>query len=247
MLSLSDIDNYVRRYRLITDSIRSLNATESVAKIHALYNYSLREKENSELRQKNKETLYFIVFSALLFVPVVLFLFYLNEKNKKKYVEYKRLSEHLEHMYSVSSEEYDMKEQCYENRIRKLELALDEAVKEPAVEEDSVNTKKMRIYGIIRKRIEEHKNVSYKDWIDIDKLMDEVFPDFKEKIYNICNINAREYRICMLVKLGFMNSDIATIMCRTTGTLSSSRATLYKKFFKRNGSAKDFNEFVKRL
>ena len=42
-------------------------------------------------------------------------------------------------------------------------------------------------------------------------------------------------------------SDMATIICRSNSALTSTRISLYKKFFGKEGKAKDFDDFVKSL
>ena len=105
----------------------------------------------------------------------------------------------------------------------------------------------IQVYDIIRNKIANKKTIHESDWCKIEMIIDSVYPNFRNKLYCAYKIDKREYRMCILIKLGLRNSDIAIIMCRTKGAISLSRASMYEKVFKRKGTAKDFDDFIRHL
>lgn len=78
-------------------------------------------------------------------------------------------------------------------------------------------------------------------------LVDSVYPTFRQKLIGSYGLDNDENKICILVKLGLLNIEIATIMCKSPGAITQKRALMYKKIFKEDGSSKKFNIFIKSL
>ncbi|HCD77477.1 MAG TPA: hypothetical protein DEQ27_03880 [Prevotella sp.] len=241
---LLKVSKYLSLYRKMSDSVRVASATESVSRIHMLYNYSLREKKIHEIErnEQKRSIIYLSIF--LISLSIFSFVCYLYERNKKKIYEYKSLVSHLEALYELSVSDNLKCKASYEKHIAELNEELSSIQSSLETYEYEVGSEKIHVYELIRRSIKYHKNLSSTDWNCITKSMEIISPRFKEKINSIYPVDSYDYKICMLVKLGFTNSDIATIMCRTDGTISVYRASLYKKFFKIKGKAKDFDNFI---
>ncbi len=241
---LLKVSKYLSLYRKMSDSVRVASATESVSRIHMLYNYSLREKKIHEIErnEQKRSIIYLSIF--LISLSIFSFVCYLYERNKKKIYEYKSLVSHLEALYELSVSDNLKCKASYEKHIAELNEELSSIQSSLETYEYEVGSEKIHVYELIRRSIKYHKNLSSTDWNCINKSMEIISPRFKEKINSIYPVDSYDYKICMLVKLGFTNSDIATIMCRTDGTISVYRASLYKKFFKIKGKAKDFDNFI---
>lgn len=57
----------------------------------------------------------------------------------------------------------------------------------------------------------------------------------------------QEYRMCLLIRLGFGITEIASLLNRSKGAMSLARKRLYIKMFGKDGYAVDIDEFVKSL
>ena len=57
-------------------------------------------------------------------------------------------------------------------------------------------------------------------------------------------IKPQETNVCCLIKLGFTNSQIAGILCRTQQAVTNLRKRLYAKMFDKDGTADDLNSFI---
>lgn len=252
----------LRQCSLLADSINRIKASEALAKTHALYNYGLREKENVRLKTIEKEHTYLFVIVLLLATSVILLLVFFNERNKKRCMQFKILSEHLNTLKENAVKQNNMlKRQNEENKIiytKKINELREKSKEEKAYYENSIREKIRanelledppisEIYSIIQKNIDEKKGVYFKDWKKIDAIFCLYYADFKTKLFDMYKLKPQEYKLCVLVKLGFNNTDIATILCRTTSTVSLARTRLFRKLFNKEGKAKDFDAFIKSL
>ena len=76
---------YLRQYELFSDSIQVITQTQAVAKANSMYNYQLKEKENTVLKNKIKERKYIILIISLLAVSVILiFVLYILYTKKRR-------------------------------------------------------------------------------------------------------------------------------------------------------------------
>lgn len=72
--SISDYSKviyYLKKNRQLSDSVRTLTSTEALTRIHALYNYSLRERENLELRSRDVQKNYTIIIIFMAFLTAI--------------------------------------------------------------------------------------------------------------------------------------------------------------------------------
>ncbi len=231
---------YMRINRMLADSISEIDATQSVAKMHSLYNYSLREQENNVLKEKNQERVIAFMLISFVLVSFLLFSLYINEHNKKKILKYELINAHLEELSNASRAEIE----SYKVRIQQMSQELDNVSFKLEENNKEKSFRKLQVYEMIKKCISDKKGISEKNWSQIENAIDIIYPDFKKELMYLSNLNTHEYHVCILVKLNFSNSDIAAIMCRTTGTISFTRSMLYKKLLHKEGKAQDFDKFI---
>lgn len=238
---------YLKKNESLSDSVRIVTSTEAMSRMHALYNYSLKERENLELRSRNVQKTYMLVLAFMTFLTVIAYITRLNERNKRRCLEFEQSNYFLKDLYNSLNEKFCTERSNNEKTVSELRSALDSALNSIDDMDKSKDASKSRIYEIINKRLNGKKGLSEVEWHNIDCLFDEVYPHFKEQIYGNHYVDEREYRMCMLIKLGLRNIDISLLMYRTKGSISSARSMLYKKFFNRKGSAQEFNDFIKSL
>ena len=159
-------NNCLDKYFVYSDSLRENLAADAVAKIHSLYDYGLREKENIELRQNNKERTYVFILSLAIFI----FLSYaFVMKRKKKIFELKQVNEHMASLYYAACEDkkhsLELKSEeiqelndriselslknfnevkKYQDEVIKLKNALDESIKNSKKEKEKIESTRWR-------------------------------------------------------------------------------------------------------
>ena len=196
----------VYEYISISDSIRKISAVETVSRMHNLYNYGLKEKENTELRIENIERLYALGFVILFSSLLIVILAYINVKRQKRIIEFKRLNEHLAEMNERAcvqnriitekdkaeisrlkeildkqgAEQLDVVNE-YQNRLSMLEGIIREKDK-------TVESERIKIFDIISNSISKNKIISPDSWNEIYEAMDISCPQFKKKLFELSSL-----------------------------------------------------------
>lgn len=67
------------------------------------------------------------------------------------------------------------------------------------------------------------------------------------KLSGLYRMSVAELRICLLVKAGFRNKEIARLVGLSAEGTTSVRRRLYAKLFNEKGDAKKLNEFISSL
>ena len=102
-------------------------------------------------------------------------------------------------------------------------------------------------YTALHKRIAKGESLRKADWDEMSVRLKEAFPKFESRLMSLCNMSETEMQVCMLLKLRFSPSEIATTIVKDASTISSIRGRLYQKVFGKKGGAKDWDEFLKGL
>ena len=103
------------------------------------------------------------------------------------------------------------------------------------------------IYKSIQNHIKRDKVINAQEWKELDAMINREIIDFKTNLYSYYNISPHEYHICMLIRLEFSPTDIATLLGCTTSAVSKARKRLQEKFFNDHRAGKDFDQFIKAL
>lgn len=119
---------FLDEYGSYLDSLQSIKQTEAVARIDVAYNYSLKEKENAQLKSEIEKERYSLYTSVAVMISVVLILviFVLSIK-KKRYIE--RMKYENERRYLASK--YEQSKAFIDENNKKL-LAMKQQLSESA-------------------------------------------------------------------------------------------------------------------
>lgn len=102
-------------------------------------------------------------------------------------------------------------------------------------------------YTALHKRVANGEILKKADWEEMSAQLKEAFPKFESRLSSLCKMSDVEMQVCMLLKLRFSPSEIATVIIKDASTISSIRGRLYQKVFGKKGGAKDWDEFLKTL
>lgn len=264
---------YMECYMACVDSMDKMDATMALVNANSLYNYQVREKEIARMRMDRKTIIVALlcVFAIGGFVTSLL-LFY-NLKNKKREQVLKLrigLLDKLEKDHRERSEsEMNAKEQVIEsltkelNSIKSSHSDLERVLREqkqrfassiengkstPLVhDEQRLTLLKSKAYATARAKLAVSKPISPSEWTTIMEELDWMLGDFKLLLYQACDLSEHEYKISLLVKMGFKNVDIGILVSRGENSISQTRKRLYTKITGREGSASDFDKLIKSL
>lgn len=99
-------------------------------------------------------------------------------------------------------------------------------------------------YQTLRPRLAAGENLTDEDWREMEHKLNTVYTGFSRKLRSLYDFSNVEFQVCMLIKLGVANNDIAAVINRAPNSVSSIRARLYKKVLGANGGAKEWDDFV---
>lgn len=91
------------------------------------------------------------------------------------------------------------------------------------------------------------KKLTAEDWQLLDEEINSHYPEFKERISELCKISDSEYKVCLLLKIGVSPKDIATLTIKTKSAISVMRKRLYTKAFGNDATPEMWDEFIRSL
>ncbi len=266
----ADAARYIQLTKCHIDSILKITATESVGRMNALYNYTLREKENLELKAESASRLNTILSALFIIITIsiVLFIYVITSirKSKEQMKRFKRMKKEL----YKQSEAYINENKA---KIAELKTLLAASVNQNKIQAEQIEQQKNEliltnknseykqskskaiknrltsttIYRTITKRVKANQVLHEKEWETLDKTINDEIENFNQRIKEYHNVSIQEYRICMLIRIGIPIKDMAVIMSLSASGISKARTRLQEKFFGKEGSTKDFDSFVNSL
>lgn len=268
-----DAAEYIRMYEQFSDSVNKITATESIAQMSSLYNYQLREKENARLKLENSKRIVILTVAASVCVLLILIMLLYNtrirlqrkeletrvrtleqiekerlEQSEERIRENKRKIERLEQqLNSTKSEKEDLIKRLEEQKAD-LTFATEKAEREIAMRQAAAQRlMKSEAHDIVVRKLKSGKTLGGKEWEEIDKTVNDIFTDFKLRLYSLYRMSEQEYHICLLIRLGMSTTEISSLLSRSASAISLARKRLYVKIFNREGTPKEFDDFINSL
>ena len=229
--------------------------------VQAMYDYGRNQEIARMAEQKAKRSTqmnYMIVFACVI---LFLFLSYIYRKQlalKKKRIaasklvyedcllKLKRLQEEKAQLVAENDKKLTQIITEKENAISKLEAEIHNIQNKyslSSMSDTDLILKDSSIYKKI-KCIEMHpKEEMYEeDWRKLADTIEEVIPNFIPMLKN--QVSYRDYRICLLIRLGISASLMARLLNLSDAAISKSRKTMLKKICDKEGKPKEFDEYV---
>lgn len=185
----------------------------------ATNNFVLSTSER-ELRRTNNELLYLLTISLLFIGILALYGWHTFKKNRA------------------------IKEELKQIREQNNALPQPVAMAMQQVEQEFFGSE---YYRILLGRIEHGETLKESDFDELEQQLKAIYPNFTSRLRHVCHMSTHEYRVCLLLKIGIPPSQIATILCKETSSISSTRSRLYYKVFGKKGSSKEWDNFIATL
>ena len=213
---------HVKQYKVLDDSIRARDNAETVARMHAAYNYQKHEREASRLRESNARMRLWLMLGA--FFLVVSFSILLLARIRQAYM--RKL------------------ERSTMSKVEILRLSYEQGL--PEKEKAQAAIEGSAIYKTIGQHISEGKvgGLSENDWEELAQIVNSAYPNFKKKLNELVSLNEQDYRICLLTKINVKPIHIAQLTAHSPEAISSSRRRLYQKFTNKKGKPQDWDEII---
>ena len=244
----------------MNDSLFAHTATETVERMHAMYDYSnyqeIARKKTEEAREErlNRQiAIGSIVFIVLFFSFVTSFLIRKEKKGLKKYLSI------LQELKQMRYETKSLK--LHETEYRKLILEKEERIAE--LEKYASKYGKQLYFTTANAERCLHESVTYKriaaiaargqrltdtDWKDISMIIAEYLPGFEDFMeVNRPQLKANEYPLCILLRMHFKAVEIAGMLNLSKSQVSQLCSDIMRKVFDKKGSSKELSANLSKI
>lgn len=263
---------YLKRRNAYADSVQISINTEGIRRMYALYNYQLREKENSRLREANARKTQNIVYLALGAGLLLVGSGAFYRKRKKQWKAQWENAENLRKEAYRRSAQFVQDNRAemekLQKKIRQLQRdlkdkgsMLEELERQKAIlantnQQTLLEQDKRRlaeeglfnsdIYLHFKQQLEEEvTHLTPQDWNDLQEQLDACYDGFTRKLHTLHQrLSPKELQTCMLIKARFSNTEIGKLTHTSLEGVSSRRSRLYEKVFHEKKGAKDWDAFI---
>ena len=229
--------------------------------VKAMYDYSRNQEVAKRAEQKAKRSMQMNYMIVLACIMLFLFLSYVYRKQlalKKKRIaasklvyedcllKLKRLQEEKAQLVAEKDKKLAQIITEKENAISKLVSEIHDIQNRYSLSSMSdayLVLKNSSIYKKIQ-CIETHplEEMTEEDWTELADTVEELIPNFIPMLKN--RVSDRDYRICLLIRLGIPASLMARLLNLSDAAISKSRKTMLKKLCGKVGKPKEFDEYV---
>lgn len=215
---------YYEKYKQYNDSCNALTKSGELQKVNSIYRIKKEEAKNSQL-ERQKLIQYFFLF--VLFIGLLALTTYIYSYRKKTYERFKRF------------------------RILQREIQYKREVNKKTEEDNCEHIKKVikssSIYVAIINKAQSSSKINDCEWQQIEDILNENYPNFKNRLLDIYDFSSHEYHLCLLIKMGIAPVAMASLTSRSISAVSQARKRLYKKCFGVNGAAELWDDFIRSL
>ena len=215
-------------YRLLSCEEEYVNSMDSLlyyqdkmleqAIIHTAFaaqrDYSEWQLSLSSVKNRQYRLLLVFLISCLLFLIILFYLYY----RKKKLQVQLQLEKIQRYQLQIKQYEQDLADGL--QRIKSSEIVC-------ALGKMAITT-----------------GVPHVEWDILYSLFCEHLPLFEKALRELVSLSETEWRVCMLLKLGFPPGQIAVLMNKSAEGISSIRRRLYTKVFQKKGKSADWDVFI---
>ena len=167
-----------------------------------------------QLKAKNQVFLYIIIGMVVLAIGVAVYVWRLRQRKRE-----------IEHKLAEIEEERTLRPELVSDAMKQVESEFFQS-------------------DYLRRRIEAGTTIKPAEWKDLEQRLKVIYPHFSSSLYGLYNLSPTEYQVCLLIKIHTAPIEIASVLCKDKSTISSIRKRLYKKVFDKEGSGKDWDEFI---
>lgn len=79
---------------------------------------------------------------------------------------------------------------------------------------------------------------------EVVALLNQIYPDFIPRLMKFGVFKEQDMKVCLLLKMGFKPSRIASLVSRSDSAIANTRARLYKKVLGKEGKAEDWDKII---
>ena len=241
---------YASLFAETNDSANIKHSADEINRTEALYDYSESQKIAKEkAKEADKLRLTVISLTFIIFIVLLLIYIYTRSQRNKRDKELREIntkySDALIRYYRALKERESL-----ELGLKKVKADKDEEISELKTllsafsdysNKDSWDAEQSLMDHEIVRRIHKHAAqgamLPINEWNDLIGLIEKILPDFYNFISRVdLSLTLQEKVICVLTRLHFIPTEIATLLNLTKQRISNLRRSLNKKIFNQEGS-----------
>lgn len=242
---------YAKLYTDANDTASFQQSAEVVTRMQSLYNYDESRKQAAAKTNENRmlrRLVFMLVFVAVMVAGVVWISLRRQRRKRicqlivdnKKYFDmifrYNQLTAEMEHLKSDAI--------SYQERKEKEILQLQHRLSAYQVDNtklDQLNVEQMllshpivqKLHGLATHAMSSNE----KEWNILNKTVSASLPVFFHRIYRLdYGLSEVELRVCVLIRLGFIPSEVSVLLKVTKQRMTNIRTSINKKLFQGSGT-----------
>ena len=242
----------------MNDSAYAQMATREVEKVQGMYDYSRNQIIAEEAKEKaeREQRIVWAVLSILVLLMMVS-AYIAREVYKKRQemqeaysrkvsdlakaqsdiVRLRSLAEHTEELSSLIAEK--------ETEMQKMAIEIDSYKERLGTQRESAESRleESDIYHELTKKAGKAVELTNDDWHQVNVLAIETLPNFYKFISSKkLELNDKEFKTCMLVRMHFAPKDIANMLGVSQAYITKLRNNMMPKLFGMEGNSKELDE-----
>lgn len=263
---VDSIKMYADLFIQYSDSVRIQNEAEAMSKTSALYNYSQwQKKAKVQEIENNRARIVILLMIVLVIVLIIVVVLYVKNLRKERQIRKEQL---LFVKQQILMKEQELQKSQEELAKMKNELSSKSSLvldKEKSImmlkDEIEALTNECpqgnnESYAIFQQKAmvikfkqlaEKGVEPSSRQWDALDNIFESFFRQFKLTLENNHKLSENEYRICMLVWLGFTPYQMKILMNMSSSNISNIRKRLSKKLFDREMTTSKFDDEIRKI
>lgn len=243
--NIDEIIKHLVPYKELTDSLSLITDSGQIARINNLYNSQKLEKEKDRLKHLNMQYTYFVIIIGLFIMVIIsVLIIYGNRiRSDRDRLKYNNalLDQYLKEEQLRRKEAEREKHSLLQERDRLINDNMMEQLRQSKSDNRKQTIFESSIYGRL---LNTSKGISDKELIEVEELINNIFPDFTTRLHTLGVNKPQDLRVCLLLKMGFSPSHIASLLSRRESTITNSRKRLYKKVVGKEGKTEEFDKII---
>ena len=256
------ICKYADLYAQLTDSSLQTMKTDAIIQSQRVYNYQLhlRQAEQNKARAEKLKFTSIILSMVLLLIVLIshMVIKRIKQRNKEGMMKLNAEYNHYLQEYSHIKNEFEQLSRQKDNlknyvldkekemiKLRQTLYALHDVDSQSKLWEMEDALLSSDIVILFHNMAVKGQKASISEWNKLRGFVNAYMPNFFKVLSQKSEkLNLKETNLCILIRLQFLPSEIATLMDSSAQSLANLRVRLLYKMFGIKGTAKEFNEKI---
>ena len=254
-------------YLKYADSVQYLTKTEVVARMHSLYNYQLRERENASLQKAYaSQTRNLLFVLCCLVAALSAFLVYRQYQWRNRKILAARLDRltrqkeqaeadsrlNRQEIHGLETELAQERQKSreaaaeYQKQLQDMRQSTDASCR--LRKEQRTQIQNTDIYRLLEEKassVQGKADVTAKEWRELERVIRTFDADFLPKLEGLpYSWKSSERLLCLLLRVGFTPSQIGVLLGRPVQTITTMRRRLAERLLDNLKTPKGWDDFI---